>query len=82
MLAAELPVQSEGHRLGAGDVEVPACIQYRTLNKGKGPAVWSLRAQADRRRYQEVMKHTLELQENLWVGGCPGSPGGCFHWCR
>jgi tRNA uridine 5-carboxymethylaminomethyl modification enzyme len=37
------------------------------LNRGKGPAVWSLRAQADRRRYQEVMKHTLELQENLWV---------------
>ena len=44
-----------------------ACIQYRTLNRGKGPAVWSLRAQADRRRYQEIMKHTLELQENLWV---------------
>ncbi len=44
-----------------------ACIQYRLLNRGKGPAVWSLRAQADRRRYQEVMKHTLECQENLWV---------------
>ena len=44
-----------------------ACIQYRMLNRGKGPAVWSLRAQADRRRYQEVMKHTLELQENLSV---------------
>ncbi len=44
-----------------------ACIQYRMLNRGKGPAVWSLRAQADRRRYQEVMKHTLELQGNLWV---------------
>lgn len=44
-----------------------ACIQYRMLNKGKGPAVWSLRAQADRRRYQEMMKHTLEQQENLWV---------------
>nr|WP_300168137.1 tRNA uridine-5-carboxymethylaminomethyl(34) synthesis enzyme MnmG [uncultured Flavonifractor sp.] len=44
-----------------------ACIQYRLLNRGKGPAVWSLRAQADRRRYQEVMKHTLEQQENLWV---------------
>ena len=42
-----------------------ACIQYRLLNRGKGPAVWSLRAQADRRRYQEVMKHTLERQENL-----------------
>ncbi len=44
-----------------------ACIQYRMLNRGKGPAVHSLRAQADRRRYQEVMKHTLELQENLRV---------------
>ena len=44
-----------------------ACIQYRLLNRGKGPAVWSLRAQADRRRYQEVMKHTLEMQDNLLV---------------
>ena len=42
-----------------------ACIQYRMLNRGKGPAVHSLRAQADRRRYQEIMKHTLEKQENL-----------------
>ena len=42
-----------------------ACIQYRMLNLGKGPAVHSLRAQADRRHYQQVMKHTLELQENL-----------------
>ena len=44
-----------------------ACIQYRMLNLGKGPAVHSLRAQADRRRYQEVMKHTLERQEKLRV---------------
>ena len=42
-----------------------ACIQYRMLNKGKGPAVHSLRAQGDRRKYQEYMKHALELQENL-----------------
>ena len=42
-----------------------ACIQYRMLNRGKGPAVHSLRAQADRRLYQQVMKHTLEQQENL-----------------
>ena len=41
------------------------CIQYRMLNRGKGPAVHSLRAQADRRRYQTYMKHTLERQENL-----------------
>ena len=44
-----------------------ACIQYRMLNRGKGPAVHSLRAQADRRKYQEVMKLTLEDQENLRV---------------
>jgi tRNA uridine 5-carboxymethylaminomethyl modification enzyme len=42
-----------------------SCIQYRMLNRGKGPAVHSLRAQADRRRYQAVVKHTLERQENL-----------------
>ena len=42
-----------------------ACIQYRMLNLGKGPAVHSLRAQADRRRYQEIMKQTLERQDNL-----------------
>ena len=44
-----------------------ACIQYRMLNRGKGPAVHSLRAQADRRKYQQVMKHTLEMQERLTV---------------
>ncbi len=43
------------------------CIQYRLLNRGKGPAVHSLRAQADRRAYQHLMKHTLEMQENLSV---------------
>ena len=42
-----------------------SCIQYRMLNRGKGPAVHSLRAQADRRQYQQYMKHTLEKQENL-----------------
>jgi len=42
-----------------------SCIQYRMLNRGKGPAVHSLRAQADRRKYQEYMKHALELQDNL-----------------
>ena len=44
-----------------------ACIQYRMLNRGKGPAVHSLRAQADRRLYQQVMKHTLECQPHLTV---------------
>ena len=42
-----------------------ACIQYRMLNRGKGPAVHSLRAQADRDRYRHVMKGVLERQENL-----------------
>ena len=40
-------------------------LQSRTLNLGKGAAVQSKRIQADRRRYQEIMKHTLELQDNL-----------------
>ena len=43
------------------------CIQYRLLNLRKGPAVWSLRAQADRRKYQERMKRTLERQTHLTV---------------
>ena len=42
-----------------------ACIQYRMLNLGKGPAVRSLRAQADRRAYQQRMKHALEKQPGL-----------------
>jgi len=53
-----------------------ACIQYRMLNLGKGPAVHSLRAQADRRRYQEVMKHTLELQPHLLVLVAEGNEVG------
>ena len=40
-------------------------LQSRMLNRGKGPAVHSLRAQIDRRKYSAVMKHKLELQENL-----------------
>ncbi|MBS6832053.1 MAG: tRNA uridine-5-carboxymethylaminomethyl(34) synthesis enzyme MnmG [Clostridiales bacterium] len=43
-----------------------ACfIQSRILNRGKGPAVHSLRAQIDRRKYQTDMKHRIELCENL-----------------
>ena len=42
-----------------------SCIQYRMLNRGKGPAVHSLRAQADRRKYQQYMKHALEQQKHL-----------------
>ena len=40
-------------------------IQSRMLNKGKGPAVYSLRAQIDRREYGKIMKHKLEIQPNL-----------------
>ena len=43
-----------------------ACmIQSRMLNLGKGPAVHSLRAQIDRNQYSRLMKHKLELEENL-----------------
>ena len=42
-------------------------IQLRMLNTSKGPAVHSLRAQADRKKYHAEMKHTLEKQENLYV---------------
>ena len=41
--------------------------QLRMLNTSKGPAVYSLRAQADRKQYQAEMKHTLEKQENLYL---------------
>ncbi len=40
-------------------------LQMRMLNRGKGPAVHSLRAQIDRLKYASVMKHKLEVQENL-----------------
>ena len=42
-------------------------VQMRMLNTSKGPAVYSLRAQADRKKYQVEMKHTLERQENLYL---------------
>ncbi len=42
-------------------------LQSRMLNLGKGPAVHSLRAQIDRNKYKEIMKHKLELQENLYL---------------
>ena len=42
-------------------------IQIKMLNTSKGPAVHSLRAQADRKRYHMEMKHTLEKQENLYL---------------
>ena len=42
-------------------------IQLKMLNTSKGPAVYSLRAQADRKKYQAEIKHTLERQENLYL---------------
>ena len=42
-------------------------IQIKMLNTSKGPAVYSLRAQADRKRYHMEMKHTLEKQKNLYL---------------
>ncbi len=42
-------------------------IQIKMLNTSKGPAVHSLRAQADRKRYHAEMKHTLEKQDNLFL---------------
>ena len=42
-------------------------IQFRLLNESKGPAVQSPRAQCDKKAYQYRMKHTLELQPNLWL---------------
>ena len=42
-------------------------LQLKMLNTSKGPAVHSLRAQADRKQYQSAMKKTLEEQENLFI---------------
>ena len=42
-------------------------LQLKMLNTSKGPAVYSLRAQADRKKYQAEMKHTLEKQDNLYI---------------
>jgi tRNA uridine 5-carboxymethylaminomethyl modification enzyme len=50
-----------------GKITDKTFIQSRVLNKGKGPAVYSLRAQADRRTYQTEMKKCIENQENLFL---------------
>ena len=42
-------------------------IHFKMLNKSKGPAVWAPRAQADKKKYQFLMKHTLERQKNLSI---------------
>ena len=48
-----------------GKTAYESLLQMRMLNRGKGPAVHSLRAQIDRRQYAQIMKHKLELQDNL-----------------
>ncbi|NLC67653.1 MAG: tRNA uridine-5-carboxymethylaminomethyl(34) synthesis enzyme MnmG [Clostridiaceae bacterium] len=48
-----------------GKVTDKSLIQLKVLNKAKGPAVYSLRAQVDRKKYHAIMKNTLEMQENL-----------------
>ncbi len=50
-----------------GKIADKTFLQSRMLNRGKGPAVYSLRVQSDRRRYQMEMKHVLEQQEHLEV---------------
>ncbi|MBQ4100343.1 MAG: FAD-dependent oxidoreductase, partial [Oscillospiraceae bacterium] len=58
-------IDSLGGQMGiAADANL---LQSRMLNRGKGPAVHSLRAQIDRQHYHIYMKHVLELQENLDV---------------
>jgi len=42
-------------------------IHFKMLNKSRGPAVWAPRAQADKKKYQFLMKHTLEKQKNLSI---------------
>jgi len=50
-----------------GFITDKAGIQYKTLNKKKGPAVWSSRAQCDRVLYRVYMRESLENQDNLWL---------------
>jgi len=50
-----------------GFITDKAGIQFKTLNKKKGPAVWSSRAQCDRVAYKIAMRESLEHQKNLWL---------------
>jgi len=55
-----------------GRVTDASAIQFRMLNKKKGPAVWSPRAQCDKVNYQRAMKRELEMQENLFIHQAEG----------
>jgi tRNA uridine 5-carboxymethylaminomethyl modification enzyme len=50
-----------------GEVTDAVGIQFRLLNTSRGPAVWSPRAQCDKKRYRERMKEVLEAEPNLWI---------------
>jgi tRNA uridine 5-carboxymethylaminomethyl modification enzyme len=50
-----------------GEVTDAVGIQFRLLNTSRGPAVWSPRAQCDKKRYRERMKEVLEAERNLWI---------------
>jgi tRNA uridine 5-carboxymethylaminomethyl modification enzyme len=50
-----------------GRVTEAATVQFRMLNRGKGPAVWSPRAQCDKLSYQQAIKYELEQTENLFI---------------
>ena len=50
-----------------GIVTDRTAIQFRMLNRSKGPAMWSPRAQSDRARFIECWRHILENTENLWM---------------
>ena len=50
-----------------GRITEASMIQFRMLNRGKGPAVWSPRAQCDKLAYQQAMKNELEKTENLFI---------------
>ena len=54
-----------------------ACLQFRMLNRGKGPAVFSPRAQSDRMAYRAYMRHALESEPNLSL-----RQGECAHICK
>src|ERR1700687_2721961 len=56
-------IDAWGHK--RGKVSAAAGIQFRLINGGKGPAMHSPRAQADKKHYQFTMKHRVEAQENL-----------------
>jgi tRNA uridine 5-carboxymethylaminomethyl modification enzyme len=52
-----------------GHVTDQAGIQFRMLNRAKGPAVWSPRAQVDKYLYGEIMQRTIAAQKNLEIVG-------------